>query len=107
MIKQDSLVASIENNNFQEDLFEVYSNYPNPYSDETAVSFKIRNSEMVSLTIYDSLGNKVSDYIKNEQYNEGKHTIIIDNKKLQLTSGIYLYSLKINSSTKSFKMIIH
>ena len=106
IIDIDSISTSVEEINFNENFFELYQNVPNPYLDKTAVSFKLRQSSNVSLTIYDSIGNKVNEYIKDINYKMGKHIIIVDNRELRLKPGIYLYSLKVGNIIKSNKMII-
>ncbi len=106
LVNIDSLTTSVKEPEITEDFLELYQNTPNPYSETTAVSFKIRKAAVVSLIIYDSLGNKISDYIENKPFESGKHIIVLDNKELLLKPGIYLYTLKVGNSIKSGKMII-
>ncbi|HEB62587.1 MAG TPA: T9SS type A sorting domain-containing protein [Bacteroidetes bacterium] len=102
----DSITTSNDDIDFSKDLLEVYQNSPNPYKDKTAISFKIHKGEKISLSIYDSLGMKIMDYFTDQYYDEGKHIIILDNKKLRLKPGIYFYSLRYDNYIKTKKMII-
>ncbi len=105
-INIDSVLAANDDLNFSSDLFQVYQNSPNPYKDKTAISFKIHKGSKISLSIYDSLGTKIVDYIKDRYYESGKHIIIFDNKKLQLKTGMYFYSLQYENYMKTKKMMI-
>ena len=105
-INTNSITTSSDDPDFSKDLINVYQNSPNPYKDKTAISFKIHKGEKISLSIYDSLGIKIMDYITNQYYEAGKHIIILDNKKLGFKPGIYFYSLRFENYLKTKKMII-
>ena len=107
IIDIDSLMTTaVKKHDFSADLFSDLKNSPNPYTEETAVSFKLRKTSIVSLNIYDSNGNLVSNYMNKSKYEYGKHIIVIDNKKLKLPSGIYFYSLKVDNVIAAKKMIV-
>jgi len=67
-------------------------NYPNPFSQTTAINIPLDNGADVNVMIYNSTGQLLSqqDYSK---LSAGKHTIIISADGLP--SGIYLYKVKI------------
>jgi len=79
------------------------SNYPNPFSDQTSISYSLPNNLLNSkaeITINDLLGNMII-------------TIPLDNNsgtipfnKSQLASGIYFYSLKVEGRTISTKKMM-
>jgi len=105
-VDPDSVSTSVKNNEFTNDLLSDLKNSPNPYSDKTAVSFKLRKASSISLIIYDSQGNLVSNYVDEKEFQYGKHLIVIDSKKLNLTPGIYYYLLKVDSKITTKKMIV-
>jgi hypothetical protein len=76
--------------------FLLYQNYPNPFNPETNIKFRLANSGMVSLKIYDMLGNEVVTLL-NEELPAGTHEIQYNAG--ELSSGVYL--LKIVSGTFS------
>ncbi len=82
------------------------SNYPNPFNPTTTISFSVtQNSDFVTLEIYNIKGQKVKTLI-NEQMQKGKHTIIwsgVDDNNKPVSSGIYLYKLKVNGKTEAVK----
>ncbi len=106
LVNVDSLSTSVKKTEIESDLLSELKNSPNPYSDKTAISFKLRKASKVSLFIYDSVGNLVSRYITDAKYDYGKHIIVLDNKELNLASGMYYYSLKIDDAITAKKMIV-
>ncbi len=106
IVDVDSITTSTNEQKFSSALFDIYQNVPNPYTDNTAVPFKLRKASVISLSIYDFMGNKVYDVIKEQKYPYGKHIIKVDNVKYKLNPGIYLYSLSIDNMVKSIKTIV-
>lgn len=106
LINGKKITTSISDLQFEDHFFELYDNDPNPYKGKTAISFKLYQPAVVTLDIYNSLGFKISGYINNKFYNSGKHIIVIDVDELNLKSGIYYYTLKVENKIKTKKMII-
>ena len=106
LIDAKKLITPVDDPKFEECFFELFHNEPNPYFDKTAVSFKLKTSASVDITIYNTLGRKISDVIVNQRYEAGKHSVIIDNSELSLKPGIYYYVLKVGNKIRSNKMII-
>jgi hypothetical protein len=113
--KLSIMTALIDNNNltaikkepeFSEHYFELYDNNPNPYRDKTSISFKLKNSSIVSIKIFDLFGNKIINLIDNQKFDSGKHILIVDNVQLKLSPGIYFYTLNIEKNMSTKKMII-
>lgn len=88
--------------------FELYRNYPNPFNSSTTIAFCLRFSARVQLTIYDIFGREVETLV-NELKPPGYHIVkwsaITDNEK-GIASGIYFYSLSVDKSTRTAKMIL-
>jgi hypothetical protein len=82
--------------------FILYQNYPNPFNDETIISFKIADTQNVSLKVFDVLGNEITTLL-NEVKPSGTYKISF---KTQLASGIYFYQLSTKNSIKSKAMIL-
>jgi len=70
--------------------FQLYQNYPNPFNPTTNIQFSIPRNEFVSVTIYDVLGNKVTDLI-NGYKSKGNYNLKFDGS--DLPSGVYLCQL--------------
>ncbi|MCL4547047.1 MAG: T9SS type A sorting domain-containing protein [Bacteroidetes bacterium] len=96
--------TSIENNNViipQE--FSLSQNYPNPFNPSTKISFSLPSSTNVSLKVFNTLGQEVSELV-NENLQPGKYSVDFDASKL--SSGVYFYTLRANDFVQSKKMIL-
>jgi len=74
---------------------KVKGNFPNPVQEKTKFVFTIKESMKVEVKVYDLLGNKVKNVIKDE-FDQGKHKV--DYNAGNLKPGIYFYSLKAGNS---------
>ncbi len=83
--------VSVEENSMINDVSEIY---PNPVNDIGRISFKIKNTETVSLEIFNPLGQKVKQYAT-KTYSAGKQNYYFN--VAELDKGIYLAKLKIGN----------
>ncbi|HCY77049.1 MAG TPA: glucose sorbosone dehydrogenase [Ignavibacteriales bacterium] len=83
--------------------FLLAQNYPNPFNPKTIISFQTPVEGLVSLKIFDVLGNEVMTLI-DEQKSAGNYSIEMDAS--QLTSGIYFYKLASKDFSSVKKMIL-
>ncbi len=82
-------------------------NYPNPFNPTTIITFSIAKNSYVQLSIFDILGNKIADLIKDE-LTAGAHSYELNINNLnqrKLSSGIYFYQLKADNFNQTKKMI--
>lgn len=97
--------TSIAKNDNQVDpmKFNLFQNYPNPFNPSTHISYRLNEAGIVQLKIYDVMGREVATLI-NESKSAGTHSVTFDTNSIDggLNSGIYIYSLKINSPIGSF-----
>jgi photosystem II stability/assembly factor-like uncharacterized protein len=78
-------------------------NYPNPFNPSTIISYSIPKQSHVTLTVYNNLGQKVSELLNSEQ-EAGYHQINFDGSIL--ASGVYYYRLSTDSYITTKKMQI-
>ncbi len=83
--------------------YNLDQNYPNPFNPSTTISYSIKNSEQVTLEVFDIQGRKVATLV-NERQNAGEYTFNFDASSL--SSGIYLYRLTTNSFTQTRKLTL-
>lgn len=103
-------VVEVEFNQVPEE-FRLYQNYPNPFNPSTKIKYTIPNVEMnrgaslqmITLKIYDILGNEVTTLV-NEERQPGVYEVEFETSSL--ASGIYLYQLKAGSFVQTKKMIL-
>jgi len=85
------------------------SNYPNPFKDNTTISFSLPKAvNNVSLTIYNSKGQKVKNIIQGN-IGKGEHSFIwngADNYGKPVSSGIYFYRLQAGDKQLTRKMLM-
>jgi len=88
--------------------FNLYQNYPNPFNPRTTIVYDVVEETKVELNVYNILGQKVNTLI-NEVQSFGRKSIIWDgtnNSGKSVSSGVYIYSIKIGNWVKSKKMIL-
>ena len=73
------------------DKSESLQNFPNPFSNNTTISFFLRQSEQVTMKVFDLLGREVITLL-NDELSGGKHSISFDAK--DLPAGTYLLKLQ-------------
>ncbi|MDP2301106.1 MAG: CotH kinase family protein [Ignavibacteria bacterium] len=83
--------------------FMLFQNYPNPFNPITYIEYATDQPAIVTLSIYDVLGNLVSSLV-NEYKTSGKYSVKFDAN--QLTSGIYFYRLTSGNNQSVKKMLL-
>ncbi len=84
------------------------NNFPNPFNPSTNISFSIQNDVKVELSIFNIKGQKITTPI-NEQLSKGKHSFVwsgCDQNSHQVSSGIYLYKLKVGNQESVKRMLL-
>ncbi|WP_337873397.1 T9SS type A sorting domain-containing protein [Ignavibacterium sp.] len=102
-IYQQGKITSVENDEIIPDKFELRQNYPNPFNPSTSISFSIPNEELVSLKVYNSLGEEVAELI-NETKQAGNYEMNFNS--VGLASGIYFYRIQAGSFIQTKKMTL-
>ena len=90
----------VNNNPFE---FALSQNYPNPFNPNTVISYSIASEGNVTLKVFNSAGQQVSELVNAEQtagiYN-------VEFNASALSSGVYFYRLDANGFTATNKMIL-
>lgn len=81
----------------------VAQNSPNPFSDQTKISFYLPESKRVTIEFFNNRVEKVSE-ISNEQFNAGENEITFSAKGLE--PGIYFFRFKADEFVDVKKMVI-
>lgn len=89
---------------------QLNQNYPNPFNPETVINYTVGGNETqrVALRIYDALGAEVTTLVEDFQ-TPGNYSVKFNTQSagLNLSSGVYLYELTINSTTITKKLIVN
>lgn len=83
--------------------FALFQNYPNPFNPETKIKFSVAAPGLVSIKVYDILGNMVTEII-NREMDKGVYEASFDAKAL--SSGIYFYEMKAGAFSQKMKMLL-
>lgn len=83
--------------------FTLEQNYPNPFNPSTVISFAIPKSGLVTLKVYDMLGQEITTLL-NEEISTGAYNVSFDGSNL--ASGTYMYSLRVGDFQQTKKMIL-
>ena len=83
--------------------FTLKQNYPNPFNPITQIQYEMKSAGQVNMELFDIRGAKVRTLI-NEQKPAGSYEFTFDG--LQLSSGIYFYSMTANGFTKTRKLVL-
>ena len=78
-------------------------NYPNPFNPATTIEFTVPDAGEISLVIYDILGRKIAT-IADGWHSAGTHRAHFD--ATGLSSGMYVYTLRAETTIQSRKMIV-
>lgn len=83
--------------------YQLTQNYPNPFNPSTTIRYSVPRAGLVSLKIYNTLGQVVATLV-NAQQEVGTYSVSFDASKL--SSGIYLYNLTSGSFSQTKKMLL-
>ncbi len=83
--------------------FTLEQNYPNPFNPSTTIQFSIPEQSLVTLEVFNTLGEKVTTLVS-EELTAGSYKY--DWNADNLASGIYLYKLQTPTFTESRKMAL-
>lgn len=103
--------VSISEEHISPNSFYLYQNSPNPFNPSTIIKYSIPNviasgtkqSQFVSLKVYDVLGNEVATLVSKEQ-EAGAYEVEFDASSF--SSGTYFYKLQAGNFVDTKKMIL-
>lgn len=79
--------------------------FPNPFRQSISFSFKLVSESMVSLWLYNSLGQRIANLIENESLPVGKYIKTIDAGVYNLHPGVYYFYLSLGNSQAIHKIV--
>jgi uncharacterized Zn ribbon protein len=88
--------------------YALYQNFPNPFNPETDIRYQIPEGGHVQLTVYNVLGQKISDLVDGYRA-AGSYTVRwfgTDQSGRSLSSGIYFYRLQSSDYSETRKMVL-
>ena len=104
-------VTGIDDNNKSNTIpaqFELSQNYPNPFNPSTVIKFSLPEASLVSLNIYNILGQEVMTLL-NENKNAGTYSVQWNGENNfgnKVSSGAYIYRIIAGNNVVTKKMIL-
>jgi hypothetical protein len=93
-------------NNLLTGALKIYSIFPNPVINRTIVSYELKNSDFVSINLYDYNGNIVKNLF-NGFINSGIHNFLFDaTQNKDISQGSYLIVIQSGSNTVIEKLVV-
>ena len=86
--------------------FSLEQNTPNPFIDNTYISFKLHKNAVITLYVCDIYGRILATLVNNEKYNSGKYIFSFNASEFNLPSGVYYFSLISNEKMLTRKMLL-
>ena len=83
--------------------FSLSQNYPNPFNPNTKISFALPKQELVTIKVFDVLGNEIATLVKKEK---SAGTYQVEFNATNLPSGVYLYKIHAGDFVQTKKMIL-
>jgi len=84
--------------------YSMLQNFPNPFNNQTVISFAIPKHGFVNISIYNIQGRKIEEVV-NKSIQNGTYKLKYD--AVGLSSGIYIYTLSVNGQIlKTNKLIL-
>jgi hypothetical protein len=83
--------------------FALEQNYPNPFNPSTVISFTTSKEELVQLSVYNILGNKVATLL-NKKIGAGQYHVSFN--AANLSAGVYFYKLEAGSFSDTKRMLL-
>lgn len=97
------LTTSVENEHIAKIDFLVNSNYPNPFNNETKISFYLPETGRVIIEVYDMLGRKIEE-LADKYFETGYNEVQWDASNA--VSGIYFIKLNYKTFNKTIKAVL-
>jgi hypothetical protein len=78
------------------DAYALHQNYPNPFNPSTTLSFDLPEVSIVTVKIFNVLGQEIATLIDREQMDEGTQEIDFD--AAELSTGVYYFRLVVENA---------
>ncbi|MCX8011464.1 MAG: T9SS type A sorting domain-containing protein, partial [Ignavibacteria bacterium] len=84
-------------------VFALQQNFPNPFNPTTNIKFDLPQKCIVSICVYNLLGEKISELINGEK-EAGYHQVKFDAQGL--SSGVYFYQMRAKDFVQTKKIVV-
>jgi hypothetical protein len=99
----NSVTSVKQTDNLQPKSFLLSQNFPNPFNPSTEIKYSIPQTGIVTLKVYNLLGQEVAVLVDREQ-TAGNYTVNFNASKL--ASGVYIYRIQSGGFSLTKKMTV-
>ena len=78
-----------------------FSVFPNPFNRSTNIDYALSGNAVVSVEVFNMIGEKVSSFVLNEEQPASRHTYTFDNA----SSGVYYVRLTVDGQAMTQKIV--
>lgn len=82
------------------------SNFPNPFSGQTTITFSVFKTQNLSLDIFDMDGKRRCSIFSDKTFLKGSHEIVFNTSKNNLPAGVYAVRLSSEAYQECTRMIV-
>ncbi|MDO8551011.1 MAG: T9SS type A sorting domain-containing protein [Ignavibacteria bacterium] len=92
--------------------FLLEQNYPNPFNPSTTINYQLPKASLVTIKLFDVLGNEVMTLIENQWKEAGSHSYELVTSAggygsgNELVSGVYFFRMQTEGFSQTRKMIL-
>ena len=97
------VVLASEQQTLEKAVYRLSQNAPNPFSEETVITYYLPESQHIKFKVFDIMGKEVA-VLKDEWQSAGEHQLLFEAKNV--TSGVYIYLLETQKHLLTRKMLI-
>lgn len=97
-------IVGVNETEIVENIFQLLQNYPNPFNPQTTLSFIATQNSVVTLKVFNILGEEVATLLNNKFVFKGVHTYVFDGRHLE--SGIYFTHLTAGTNIQIQKIVL-
>jgi len=96
-------ISGVGINQYNSQSCQLMQNYPDPFNQNTIISYQLKSKGDVVLKVYDIMGKEVTTLV-NANQDAGKYEVKFD--ATNLAPGMYVYQLTTNNFSQSKRMMI-
>jgi hypothetical protein len=84
--------------------FKLNQNYPNPFNPSTKIAFDLPENGVVTLKVYNVIGQEVATVLNNVEYNAGSYTATFNAGSY--SSGVYYYRIAVQGTSHTYESLM-
>ncbi len=100
---ENDISTNVAVNKYMPFKYVLSQNYPDPFNPTTTINYKVAKVGLVTLNVYDMLGQRVATLV-NKVQNTGKYSINFDASRL--ASGVYMYRINAGNFSATKKLVL-